>query len=89
MVLLPRSFFAPVLVTTVAAATGTVVVVTFCLRLRDDEAPAVQAPVHTAMTATVIQVPMQQSGMTTVMTITAIAALVIVKPVDITSKFAK
>ena len=69
--LLPKSVFAPVLVTTVAVAAGTA---TFCLRLCDDEAPAAQAPVHTAMITTVTQIPMQQSGTTTAVTIPAITA---------------
>ena len=68
----------PVLVTTVAVVAGMVVVAaTLRLRLRDDEAPAAQAPVHTAMTMMVTQMPMQQSGTTTApMTIPAITALV-------------
>ena len=73
------------LVTTVAVAAGTVDVEMFCLRLRDDEAPAAQAPVHTAMTTTVTQIPIQQSGTRTAMTIPAIAALempVVSKPAE-------
>ena len=69
----PKSVFAPVLVTSVAA--GMVVMATFDLRLRDDEVAA-QAPVHTAMTATVTQIPTQQSGTRTAMTIPEISALV-------------
>ena len=63
-------------VTTVAvAAAGAVVVATLTLRLRPDEAaPSAQAPVHTAMTMMVTQIPMQQSGTTTAMTIPAITA---------------
>ena len=58
------------------AAAGTVVAVaaTLCLRLRDDAAPAAQALVHTTMTMTVTQIPMQQSG-TTAMAISAISTL--------------
>ena len=68
---------APVLVTTVAVAAGTVVVATLTLRERlRDEAPAAQAPVQTAMTTMVMQIPMQHSGTTTAMTIPAITALV-------------
>ena len=64
----------PVVVTTAAA--GVVVAATLILRRRprDDAAPAAQAPVHTAMTTIVTQIPMQQSGTTTAMTIPAITA---------------
>ena len=62
----------PVLVATVVAVVADVVVLV-CLRLRDD-APAAQAPVQTAMTTMVTQIPMQQSGTTTAMTIPAITA---------------
>ena len=71
-------------VTTVAVATGggivaTAAAATLMLRRRPrDVAPAAraQAPVHTAMTMMVTQIPMQQSGMRTAMTIPAITALV-------------
>ena len=69
------------LVTTVAVATGGGIVaaaaatLTLRRRLRDDAAPAAQAPVHTAMTMMVTQIPMQQSGTRTAMTIPAISAL--------------
>ena len=57
----PKSVFVPVLVTSVAVAVaaGMVVMATFDIRLRDDEV-ALQAPEHTAMTATVTQIPTQQ-----------------------------
>ena len=42
---------------------------------RDDAAPAAQAPVHTAMTMMVTQIPIQQRGTRTAMTIPAITAL--------------
>ena len=71
----PKSVFAKVLVTSVAVAAGVVVMATFDIRLRDDEV-ALQAPVHTAMTATMTQIPTQQSGTRTAMTIPAITALV-------------
>ena len=75
----------PVLVTTVAAVAGTVVVaVTLRLRPRDEAAPAAQAPVHTAMTMIVTQIPMQQSGTTTAMTIPTITA--VAKPEEISVK---
>ena len=65
------------LVTTAAVAEGTaVVVVTLCRPRRDDAAPAAQAPVHTAMTMMVTQIPMQQSGTITAMTIPTITAVV-------------
>ena len=65
------------LVTTVAVAEGTaVVVVTLRRRLRDDAAPAAQTPVHTAMTMMVTQIPMQQSGTRTARTIPTITAVV-------------
>ena len=59
----------------VTVAAGTVVtVLMLCLRLRDEEAPAVQAPVQTAMITTVTQIPTQHSGTRTAMTIPAITA---------------
>ena len=64
------------LVTTVAVAEGTAVVVVTLRRRRDDAAPAAQAPVHTAMTMMVMQIPMQQSGTTAAMTIPMITAVV-------------
>ena len=64
------------LVTTVAVAEGTAVVVVTLRRRRDDAAPAAQAPVHTAMTMMVTQIPMQQSGTTTATTIPTITAVV-------------
>ena len=60
------------LVTTAAVA---VAAVTLRRRPRDDAAPAAQAPVHTAMTMMVTQIPMQQSGTTTAMTIPTITAV--------------
>jgi Flp pilus assembly protein protease CpaA len=74
------SVLAPVLVTTVAVAVaaGMVVMAMFCLRLRDEEAAA-QAPVHTAMTTTVMKIPIKQSGTRTPMTIPTTAALVILE----------
>ena len=81
LLLPPKSVFAPVLVTTVAVAAGMVAMATFDLRLRDDEVAA-QAPVHTAMTTTVTQIPTKQSGTRTPTTIPIITALVtLVKPV--------
>ena len=64
----------------VVVAAGAVVAATLTLRwrLRDDEAPAAQAPVHTAMMMIVTQIPIQHSGTTTAMTIPAITAPVIV-----------
>jgi hypothetical protein len=59
----------------VAEAEGTVVVVVTLRRPRE-AAPAAQAPVHTAMTMMVMQIPMQQSGTTTAMTIPTITAVV-------------
>jgi hypothetical protein len=77
---------APVLVTTVAVAAGTVVVATLTLRLRPLEAaPAAQAPVHTAMTTMVTQIPMQQSGTRTAMTIPPITAPEIAFPRSVKS----
>ena len=65
------------LVTMAAVVEGTaVVVVTLRRPRRDDAAPAAQAPVHTAMTMMVTQIPMQQSGTTTAMTIPTITAVV-------------
>ena len=69
---------APVLVATVAAGTVVAAALTLRWRLRDDEAPAAQAPVHTAMTMIVTQIPIQHSGTTTAMTIPAITAPVMV-----------
>ena len=69
------------LVTTVAVAAGTVVVAMLTLRLRprDEEAPAAQAPVHTAMITMVTQIPIQHSGTRTAMTIPAITAPVMLE----------
>ena len=65
------------LVTTAAVAEGmAVAAATLRRRPRDDAAPAAQAPVHTAMTMMVTQIPMQQSGTTTAMTIPTITAVV-------------
>ena len=79
----PKSVFAPVLVTSVAVAVaaGVVVMATFDIRLRDDEV-SLKAPEHTAMTATVTQIPTQQSGTRTAMTIPDISALVRSEPVE-------
>ena len=70
--------------TSVAVAVGTgggtvVVMVMLCLRyrLRNDAVPVAQAPVHTAITTMVMQIPTRQSGTRTAMTIPAIAALLI------------
>ena len=83
-----KSVFSPVLVTTVAVAVaaGMVVMAMFDLRLRDDEVAA-QAPVHTAMTTTVIQIPIKQSGTRTAMTIPAITALVTPEVKSVKEKF--
>ena len=87
----PKSVSAPVLVTSVAVAVAAVAAVavaagmvgmaTFDIRLRDDEV-SLKAPEHTAMTATVTQIPTQQSGTRTAMTIPEISALVRSKSVE-------
>ena len=61
----------------VAVAAGMVVVAAAALRLRprDEAAPVAQAPVHTTMITMVTQIPMQQSGTRTAMTIPTIAAV--------------
>ena len=54
---------------------GVIAVLMFCLRLRDEVVPVAKAPVHMAMTTTVTQIPMQQSGITTAIEILVITAL--------------